>query len=136
MLDPCSSRFRLSLECDIQDRGLDIFCDLNTIFTLIITENYWFAFFLSIIVARSFLKQLGLDSLPQAWTKTIQVRMMHRQLLEFFDEEKGSEVPREWFFGNMFVHLLVCPAPIMFCCFQMLAVLDQSLHKLFLSKAW
>jgi len=74
---------------------LDFYFDFNTIVTLILSSNLYFAGVLTFIVARSSIREINTmlqePGLCQAFSMSMKRGMLHRQLINVLDEEKGAE---------------------------------------------
>jgi len=71
---------------------LDVFFDVNTIITLILSANLRFACALTFVVARSAFRQCNnFSGLKEAVRESYERGMLHEKLIDLLEEEKGAE---------------------------------------------
>ncbi|CAE6970903.1 Ankrd44 [Symbiodinium sp. CCMP2592] len=105
--------------------ALDVLLDLNTIFSLLVSRNYKFAGCLTFVVTRSTAKQLGnLGSFKKALDESVRRGLLHRVVLEVFDEEKGAEA---------FFSLMITSYSYVFCVQTAIQAIVQCFSVLILS---
>jgi len=85
-IEKCSLAFKLLFV------ALDVYFDVNTIRTLILSSNLRFACALTFVVARSAFREWNnFSGLKEAVCESYERGMLHEKLIDLLEEEKGAE---------------------------------------------